>query len=464
MSLRVKLNPVKSALNKVDKVTGIKVELTTIGAGPTTATTTPQDAAIEFYERPGTGDKASADRRIATLKFKIKVDAGGKNPELDVNSGLSGEGLTHEAFVRGPFVKFVTSSGSMKSTTFEAPDFSSDFWLDLDLSPQGKGFDATNSDLLFLPWESEDEKNVFEIGAKLLIAGAVEADIKDNNQITVPIEHKGVPEDGKGPAKFDFLGVGMVYPLDNALWAAGAFPGSSKASKAVASSINVFLHDAILGKHSTTAAPITLSDITTRLTTIFTAAGLPAPTVTEKTDADLTAAGFERRKTNRGTQWCAKTALLADPDSFTDTEGLSMSLFDFWFVFETALNPSTAAEAAESEAISNFDPSKKTKLVLNPGALVPQSATLVKGCGVHPTKGATEYPANMLASTIAHEIGHALGLRHGLRATGSGYDIGPTGHADISRGLMAYVATRNGVSPLLLFGPVHKSVLQKRFT
>ena len=32
MSLRVKLNPVKSALNKVDKVTGIKVELTTIGA------------------------------------------------------------------------------------------------------------------------------------------------------------------------------------------------------------------------------------------------------------------------------------------------------------------------------------------------------------------------------------------------------------------------------------------------
>jgi len=464
MSLRVKLNPVKSKLNGVDKVTGVKLELTTIGAGATKATTTAQDSTIEIYELPGKGDKATSNRLIATLKLKLKVDASGKNPELDGNFGMSGEGLTHEPFVRGPFVKFVTKGGGATTTSFEAPDFSSDFWVDLDLSAQGKNLSGTNTDLLFLPWESEDEKNVLELGAKLLIAGATEADVKDNNQITIPLEHKAVPEDGTGPAKFDCLGVGMVYPTDNSLWASGAFPGNTKAAKAVASAINVFIEDTIVTKHTTATAPITLADLTTRLTRIFTDAGLPAPTVAQKTSADLTTAGFERRKTTRGTRWAAKTSLLANPDLFMDTEGLSMSMFDFWFVFETALTPASAGEAAEAETIANFDPTKKTKLVLTPGAVVPQSVTLVNGCTAHPTLGATEYPANMLASTIAHEIGHALGLRHGLRATGSGYDIGPAGHVDISRGLMSYVSTSNGVSPLLLFGPVHRSVLAKRFT
>jgi hypothetical protein len=462
MSLRVKLNPVKSKLNGVDKVTGLKIELTTQGAGPTKATTTQQDAKIEFYERPAAGDTAKTERLFATLTFKLKVDASDKNPELDGNFGMSGQGLTYEPFVRGPRVKFVTTGGSATSSSFEAPDFSSDFWLDLDLSAQGKNFAET--DILFLPWESEAENNVIEIGSKLIIAGGVEADIKDNNLITVPIEHKNVPENGAGPARFDFLGVGMVYPLDNSLWTAGAFSGSKKAAKVVASSINVFLHDVIIPKHTTTQAPITLADIDTRLGKIFTDVGLPKPTVTQKTDADLLATGFERRSTQRGTRWAAKQAVLADPDSFMDTEGLSMGMFDFWFVFETALTPSGAGEAAEAEGIANFDPVKGTKLVLTPGAVIPQSVTLVNACTTHPTLGAVEYPANFLTSTIAHEIGHALGLRHGLRATGSGYDIGPAGHIDISRGLMSYVSTSNGVSPLQLFGPVHRTVLKKRFT
>ncbi|WP_437664896.1 reprolysin-like metallopeptidase [Sorangium sp. So ce1182] len=457
----MKLNPVKSKLNGVDKVTGIKVELTTIGAGPTKATTTPQDAKIEFHERPGKGDTAKSNRLFATLAFKLKVDASGKNPELDGNYGFSGHSLTYEAFVRSPPVKFVSKGGGATSTSYEAPDTSSDFWLDLDLSAQGKNF--VDSDILFLPWESETENNVIEIGAKLYIAGSVEADVNDNNVVTVPLEHKAVPEDGTGTAKFDCLGVGMVYPLDNALWTPGAFPGSKKAAKVVAASINVFLHDVLITKHTKATAPITLADVDTRLGKIFTDAGLPKPTVTQKTDADLTAAGFEIRTTKRGKRWAAKKALLGDPDSFMDTEGVSMGMFDFWFTFETALAAASAGEAAEAESISNFDPSTGTKLVLTPGSVIPQSVTLVHGCTAHPTLGVAEYPANMLTSTIAHEIGHALGLRHGLRATGSGYDIGPAGHVDISRGLMAYVSTQNGVCPLQFFGPVHRTVLAKRF-
>lgn len=463
MSLRVKLNPVKSKLNGVDKVTGLKVELTTIGAGPTKATAAPQDAKIEFYERSGAKDVAKGDRLFATLSFKLNLDATGKIPELDGGVFTIQSNLTYEAFVRSPQVKVPNPAGSGASPFFEAPDTSSDFWLDLDLSAQGKNFFDTK--FLFLPWESEVENNVLEIGAKLIIAGSVEADVKDNNQITVPLEHKGVPEDGAGPAKFDFLGVGMVYPLDNSLWAPGAFTGSKKAAKAVASSIQIFVHDEILTRHTTPAAPITLADLDTRLGKIFTDAGLPRPTVTQKTDADLTAAGFERRTTARGTRWAAKAALLSDPDNFMDTEGLSMGMFDFWVVFESRLAPSSAGEAAEAEAIADFDPSRSpaTKLVLTPAAVIPQSVTGVAGCTAHPTLGASEYKANMLTSTIAHEIGHALGLRHGLRATPLGYDLGPVDHVDISRGLMAYVSTQNGVSPLLFFGPVHRTVLAKRF-
>ena len=127
---------------------------------------------------------------------------------------------------------------------------------------------------------------------------------------------------------------------DLPFWAPGAFSGSKKAAKAVASSIQIFLHDEILTRHTTPAAPITLADLDTRIGKIFTDAGLPRPTVTQKTDADLTAAGFERRTTARGTRWAAKAALLANPDSFMDTEGLSMGMFDFWVVFESKLTPS----------------------------------------------------------------------------------------------------------------------------
>lgn len=459
MSLRVKLNAVKSKLNGVDKVTGLKIELTTGGKGPTNATTTPQDATIELYERPATGDAASGDRLFAKLTFKLKVDPAGKDPELDGNN-TSPTNLTYESFVRGPHVKSVTQ-GAATMTNWLAPDVSSDFWLDLDLSAQGKNF--RRADVLYLPWESATEGNVLEIGAKLLIGTTVEADLKDNNQVSVPLDHKGVPEDGTGTTKLDFVGVGIVYPVENSLWAPKAFPSSGKAQKMVASTINVFLHDQILVQHSTTAAPLTLADLQTRFTKIFTAAGLPAPVLSQKTATDLTAADFERRSTGRGTRWTAKTALMADTDKHLDTDGVKLPFFDFWVVYEPALTPVTASEGAEAEEIADFDPSAKTKLVLWPTAVTKNNPALTKACGVHPTLGASEYPANYLVTTIAHEIGHALGLRHALMATGTGYDLGPSGHFDNTRGLMAYSETKDGVCPLGFFGPVHKATLEKRF-
>lgn len=460
MSLRVKLNAVKSKLNGVDKVTGLKLELTTGGAGPTNATNAPQDAKIEFYERAGSGDAAKSDRLFATLTFQLKVDAAGKNPEMDGNNA-SPTNLAYEAFVRGPFVKSVTTSGSAKLTNWNAPDLSSDFWVDLDLSAQGKNF--TRADLLYLPWESTVENNVLEIGAKFLIAGTVEADVKDNNQVSVPLDHKAVPEDGSGTAKFDCVGVGIVYPVENALWAPKAFKGSAKAAKMVASTIQVFLHDQILLKHSTATVPITLADLQSRFAKIFTNAGLPAPTVVEKTNADLIAAGFEQRTTARGTRWTAKTALMADTAAHQDTDGVSMAFFDFWVVFEPTLTPVTASEGAEAEELADFDPTTTKKLVLWPTAVMNNNVALTHGCGVHPSLGATEYPANYLVTTIAHELGHALGLRHALMATGSGYDLGPSGHFDNARGLMSYSEIKNGICPLGFFGPVHKSTLEKRF-
>lgn len=455
--------------NKVKLVTGLKVELTTKGPGKTAATTTPQDATIEFYELPSSGDKATSERLIATLAFKLTVDAAGGDPKLDGDL-KSPTNLTYAPFVRGPFVK-VSMGGVVRPA--EAPDLSSDFWLDLEL-PQavfnGTSSTFNNSSRLHLPWESEDEKNVLEIGAKLTIAGTVESDIKANNIVSVRLDHTDVPRDGNGPEKDPCVGVGMVYPTVNHLWDSGEFEGAKKAAKMVAKTINVFLHDEIVARH----APVTLSEIATRLGKIFVDAGLPKPTVTEKTDADIRAAGFERRTTSRGKRWGCNAAKMVDPEKPLTTSGLSIDFFDFWLMWEPTLTGLTAGESAESESIMDFDPTTSKKMLLFPAAVLPESVKAMKTCNAnHPTFGATEYQANYVAWILAHEIGHGLGLEHGLRVDARAgvtpphppgtYHRGAAGHYDIARGVMALPQEGGGVWPLNLFGPVHKAVLARRF-
>src|SRR5262245_61506374 len=120
MSLLVKINRVESTINGAKKVTGLKLELSPLGPGPTNANTNLQDSKIELFEMPAPGDTATTKRLFATLSCQIKVDAKGNNPELDGNNA-SPTNLTYEPFVRGPWVQF-TSTGVAKGFFWEAPD------------------------------------------------------------------------------------------------------------------------------------------------------------------------------------------------------------------------------------------------------------------------------------------------------------------------------------------------------
>lgn len=156
------------------------------------------------------------------------------------------------------------------------------------------------------------------------------------------------------------------------------------------------------------------------------------------------------------------------------TSGLSVDFFDFWLMWEPALTGLTAGESAESESLMDFDPTTSKKMLLFPAAVLPESVKAMKTCNAnHPTLGATEYQANYLAWILAHEIGHGLGLEHGLRVDARAevtpphpqgtYHRGAAGHYDITRGVMALPQVGGGVWPLNFFGPVHRAVLARRF-
>ena len=282
MALRVKMNPIKEVLNGVSQTTGMKIALTTLTAGPTKATTSPQDAQIEFYEMDAKSGESKGQRLFATLKFKLSLSASGQ-PKLD-GENKTPSSLVYETFLRSDHVKHPTG--------YFPPDRSGDFFLDLELPDQADNF--FNVSRLYIPWEVESD-HVAEIGARLLVAGSEEASPLANGIFTVPLDHKNVPENGKsGGLKIDHVGVGVVYPTDSSLWAPGVYGGAKKASKAPASAFNIYLHDQILDEFSKPPnRKVVLADVEARLIDVFSDTDLPKPTIALKTDADLKAKGFE---------------------------------------------------------------------------------------------------------------------------------------------------------------------------
>jgi len=337
--------------------------------------------------------------------------------------------------------------------------------------------------LLALPWLFEDTNPILQVNARLSVAEVVEADENSNTPLDVPLQHPAVPDEGvandvaRHPL-LNYFGVRNIATLSNA----ARLPKIRFSGR----TLRVFFH-ATFRAFCTEHSSASLVDIATAVTTILTDAGFAAVTVSRDTPADAECGRFFRPVNGR-----FMSRLIVDPDQskrpedrienrfaaaianntpeavlIPDTMVVRVPFFDF-FIFAEQAEPPNPNELAHSEgAVSGgILPAAAEKLLVTPtiiatglGSGTPLRALLARV--------ETTDHLNVLASTIAHEIGHSFGLRHNLAFPAAlPYRMGdPQG---LQRGVMAPAGTRQvpgskDRSPLLFFGPVHQAMIRKLF-
>jgi hypothetical protein len=222
-----------------------------------------------------------------------------------------------------------------------------------------------------------------------------------------------------------------------------------------------------------------MADLKSRLKTIFdtstpTSAGFPNVKIVDASDPSIAAhrAKFVRRSSGR---WTASNfnGVTKSGANYNEGDGQLVPFF-LYFVFSEEIEPDSASEDAHSELVNNLHPEEFTKTPPQKRVLAPSVLTwgtkgtreglrgaLVDGDG---KKGIeTKYHTIFLANTIAHEIGHDLGLRHGIYYNDSvdKYQVDP--YPDYPpQGVMDYDPSGTKAWPQW-FGPVHKALFKKHY-
>jgi len=396
-------------------VTGVTISLTSRGRGAAPVQATPTPASLEFYELPVQGDTARTARLLGTLAGAIRLDG------------------TDFKFAGGapPLIQFAPL---VDETDFFVP-----------LTYDRTNFENVTDQHLWLPWESVAERGRLELGVKLRIDSAVHADLANNDTLDVSLVHRGVPDDGTDTAqRFDCQGITEVYPTGNHnLTTAQRIPISSDP-------LRIRVHDSVRDAcNAVHAGSFNLAQLTTHLTTIFRDAGFATVDVQLKSDADATAAWWQQRSG----RFIAKN--VADPRHASDLDGQELPFFEFWAFSQTSLFAN--GEAAESEALNpghEINVSARTKRVIAPIAVLGRQAKF------DDTYQQILQPATrmqFLASLLAHEIGHTLGLPHALHFNARSQSYSQLG-GDII-GTMGLFRVDGGRGRVQKFGPVHKATL-----
>lgn len=418
MSIRVRMQPVSlrvspqggRAFTVVHEGT-VRLESRGDGTAPAAGAAT-----LEFFEVPHRGDTESAPRLIASIDGDFRMV--NSTPMMDLRiRPLTRASLTDDSDFR---VKL-----SFDSSTFEnvRPGLS-----------------------LFLPWEVQSENSVMEVGGKLTVAGSVVAELNVNDPLDIPLRHNAVPEDGTDQnTRLRCFGVGIVYPSASHLLSGNSriqFPGR----------MCIHIHNNV-GAACNAIHPGSFDQgqLTQKITTVMSDAGFAGVNI------------FMIDDTRARTVWARRNGRfvgqnIATPPSFAPGEGSSIPFFDYWIFHERSVAP-LGGDAGNSEALNDSSPPGADKLVILP--------IVIPGAGPS-TPFQTSYQAtlapdrmNFLADLITHEIGHSLGLRHGLRFKPS--DSSYVLDSSVLKGAMTMLFVRGGEIPLKTFGPVHKQTIQTHF-
>jgi hypothetical protein len=416
--VRVRLTPTKKAMTGYTPVAGVTLKLEAKGPAAGKVTTTAQAAKLELVEVAGTKDATTSERVLYSLDGTI-VDNGG-TPSFD-------------------------STTNKPTRMFNSK--ASDFFLSL-------AFDTTTFTVplggsgLVLPWESSSENFQMEVRARLTVAGTIEADLAFNDVLDVTMKHLNVPDDGTNTADTsECVGVGTVYPTKHDfLKASDRIPFAGK-------TLNVFIHDGVgPGINGMRPGAYVFANVKTALTTILTDAGFSTLNIVEVPSSDPKFSALWT--TVKGERVAMK---VTDPNNIADDEGTDIPFFDYWVFFETSKLPS-GSEAAQSESLN---PDKKTKISVAAGTKrIIQPIFVLKKSSPFSTALSSVLltdSQNLIGTLIAHEIGHSLGLRHGLD-----FDVG-TGKYSVATeiGTMTGALVDGGNAIAQLYGPVHKDLIKK---
>jgi hypothetical protein len=258
------------------------------------------------------------------------------------------------------------------------------------------------------------------------------------------------------------LGVGNVYPT-NSLFATQTIPQTA--------GVQIYLQDGVRARYGVLAGSGTPPDptkyiaddparfiatIQTNVATILGGGGLRNITVTEKTSAQLGADW----KLNSTDSYYYSTKV-ADPNHPQQGEGNLMDFFQFYFFASSGLSSTGGDALGIAEELNELQGgapgisvANKTKLVLRAGRLL--MAGLKSPMQTALQTAATESDKmNLMSNLIAHEVGHALGLRHCFSVDSKGYNAVPP-----TIGLMGSENIVNSAVQLAALGPVHAQQLK----
>lgn len=417
----VKVTQTLSSLGGLNVVTSGNVQLVARGPGSSIITTSDQAAVIEFF------DESDKNNAIMTIAGTIKLDAGGPKFNLSAATKNSNAGRTDFSL---PL--------TFDQNTFDGSQFASSFTL-------------------VLPWRIIKHGNVegFRIGAQLKIAGTLEGPAF-GDVLDLPLKHDQVDDDTEQNVKDVCLGVGTVYPTNNRFVSGRTIPQGSGVQIILQEGVRARF-DVLSGAPAVNPSKFT-SSIQSNIATILGTGGLRNITVREQTTAQ-TAADW-KLNTSDGFTYSTRCA---DPNNPQQGEGNTLDFFQFFFFPSSGLNSLGGDTLGMAEDINEFTNGKtgidfttKKKLVLRAGRLLmaglnsPMKAAL--------TTAATEDDRlRLLSNVIAHEVGHAMGLRHSFAVTASGYTPAPA-----TGGLMGNSATTTAIQ-LDALGPIHERVLKTLF-